>query len=177
MKETSVALAAFEEYALMGSARSLRKLADRLHARGREGTKETIRRRLADWSREHGWQERVRLYDENVARENRAKRQAELEKMNTEHALLGRTQALRAVKHIQDLIEAKAFGSQASVQLFKFATDLERVARGASTEQIAVTGRDGDPLLEDSTADLGDEDLKLIVELAAQLRKKNDGAT
>ena len=35
------------------------------------------------------------------------------------------------------------FGAAATVQLLKFATDIERIARGAATEQLALTGKDG----------------------------------
>jgi hypothetical protein len=39
-----------------------------------------------------------------------------------------------AAQQIERLIEAKKFGSQASVQLLKLSTDLERLARGEPTE-------------------------------------------
>lgn len=137
MRETPRAAAAYEEYAAMGPSRSLRKLADKT------GTKLA---QLGEWSATHKWQERVKAYDAERIEEKRLKQEAEIEKMNERHALIGTTQQAKAIKQIEALIEAKSFGSMAAVQLLKLATDLERVARGASTEQVAITGKDGQPL-------------------------------
>lgn len=144
MRETPRAAAAFEEYAAMGPSRSLRKLAAKL---GENGAKTgQITKQLEIWSAAHNWQERVKQHDAERIEEKRLKREVEVERMNDEQALLGRTQALRAVKQIERLIEAQKFGSQASVQLFKVSTDLERIARGAATDRQEVTGKDGQPL-------------------------------
>jgi len=64
--------------------------------------------------------------------------------MNECHAKMAMEQQEQAVNQIKALIEAKSFGSLASVQLLKFATDLERLARGLPTERteqsISATG-------------------------------------
>lgn len=130
MRETPKSAAAFEEYCALGTMRSLRRLADKT------GTKLS---QLGEWSRVFAWQERVKFYDAERIEARRVKQEAELDRMNEEHALLGRTQALRAIKQIEELIKVQHFGSQAAVQLFKISTDLERIARGASTERIAVS--------------------------------------
>lgn len=137
MRETPRAAAAYEEYAAMGPSRSLRKLADK------SGTKLA---QLGEWSSEHQWQERVKSYDAERIEEKRRKQEAAIDAMNERHAMIGTTQQARAIKQIEALIEAKSFGSMAAVQLLKLATDLERVARGASTEQISVTGKNGEAL-------------------------------
>lgn len=138
MRETPRAAAAFDEYCLLGPGRSLRKLAEKLKQTHSKpiATEST----LMAWSTEHNWQERVKLYDKERIDEKRRKQEAEIDRMNEEHALLGRTQALRAVKQIEELIKAQKFGSQATVQLFKVSTDLERLARGGVTERSEVTG-------------------------------------
>lgn len=144
MHETPRAAAAFEEYAAMGSSRSLRKLAKQ---RDKSGTKAgQILKQLGKWSSDHGWQERVRQYDKERIEEKRLQREAEIEEMNARHAEVGMKQQKKAIKQIKDLIAAKAFGSVAAVQLLKLAMDLERLARGTATEQIAVTDRHGDAL-------------------------------
>ncbi len=94
---------------------------------------------LKRWSAAHNWQERVKAYDREVSEEKRRKRDAEIEQMNERHALIGTTQQERALAQIERLIEARRFGSQASVQLLKLATDVERLARGAPTEHIEQT--------------------------------------
>lgn len=172
IKETSLAREAYELYLNMGPTRSMREVVKILHSMGRyNGTEKTTLRHLADWAKVHCWQARIREFEEEQARENHAKRQVEIDKMNQEHALIGRTQTLRMVKHIQELIEAKHFGSQAAVQLFKYATDLERVARGAATEQVAITENKA---AEIHTEDLSDEDLKMIVDMASKLHIVRD---
>lgn len=145
MRETPKAAAAYEEYAAMGPSRSLRKLAEKLNQTNSKpiATEAT----LMAWSSEHGWQERVKLYDAERIEEKRRKQEAEIEKMNERHALIGTSQQARAIEQIKNLIEAKAFGSMAAVQLLKLATDLERVARGAATERTEQTGLNGGPLL------------------------------
>lgn len=130
MRETSQASAAFQEYCALGSERSLRKLAE-----SKQGYSKSIAL-LMRWSSQHNWQERVKVYDAERIEEKRRKLDVEIEAMNEQHALLGRDQASRAVEQIEALMEARKFGSQAAVQLFKVSTDLERLARGAPTEHI-----------------------------------------
>jgi hypothetical protein len=171
-KETSLAREAYEIYLNMGPSRSMRQVVEVLHSMGRyNGTEKTTLRHLAEWAKTHCWQDRIRAYEEEQALETRAKRQIEIDKMNQEHALIGRTQTLRMVKHIQELIEAKHFGSQAAVQLFKYATDLERVARGAATEQLAIAEN---KTPEIHTEDLSEEDLNMIVDMASKLHIVRD---
>lgn len=144
MRETPKAKAAYEEYAALGPSRSLRKLAEQV--RQSDGEASVRLRTLEEWSVQHNWQARVTEYDKERVAEKRRRREAELEQMNEEHAVMARDQALRAVQQIERLITAERFGSQASVQLFKVATDLERLARGAPTERSEQTGPDGEPL-------------------------------
>jgi hypothetical protein len=127
MRETPKAAAAFREYCLLGTDRSLRKLADI------RGTKLS---QLGVWSRAHNWQERVKEYDAQIAEEKRKRRLAEVEKMDEEHALIGRTQLLRAVTIVQRHIEAQDTTLSSAVSLMKAAYELERLARGAATSRL-----------------------------------------
>lgn len=144
MRETPKALDAFNEYCLLGPTRSLRKLAEKLDQTNSKPIASEATIML--WSTQHNWQERVKEYDNARADERRIKREAEIEKMNERHAMIGTTQQAKAIKQIEALIDAKAFGSMAAVQLLKLATDLERLARGAPTERSEQTGLDGEPL-------------------------------
>ena len=137
MHESPKAKAAFAEYCAMGRERSLRKLGDK------RGTKLA---QLGIWSSEHNWQERVAKYDIERIEEKHRKQEDELERMNERHAQIGVTQQAKAIKQIDALITAQKFGSQASVQLLKLATDVERLARGAATERSEITGKDCNPI-------------------------------
>jgi hypothetical protein len=130
MRETAKAAAAYRQYEAMGDERSLAKLALQY------GKPTSYVRQLQRWSSAFHWQERVKKYEDRLGEEKRKKRQRELEKMDEEHASFGRTQALWAIDQIKRLMDAQAFGASASVSLFKAATDLERLARGAATNRI-----------------------------------------
>lgn len=130
--------ATFAEYCAMGSGpgeRSLVKLA-RMHAKpGDETNFRTLRRRYELWSARFGWADKLLEYDRNHAEEKRARREAALEKMEEEHALIARQGVLMAAKRIKDLMESGNFGPYSAVQLLKVASDLERLARGGATQR------------------------------------------
>lgn len=140
-KESAKAREACEQYLLLGPERSLSKLAAAM------GKRPGYVQVLKDWSRDHGWQERAREYDKEQA----AKRRLELEEarreMDKEHALWGKEQALLAIQAIKDLLERKDYNLSSANQLFKISVDLQRLAMGSATEQIALTGnKDADPI-------------------------------
>lgn len=167
MRETPKAAAAFDEYCLLGPNRSLRKLAEKF----RQTSDKPIASEstLMVWSSEHNWQERVKQYDAERAEEKRRKQEAEVEAMNQRHAQIGVTQQARAIEQIKTLIEAKAFGSMAAVQLLKLATDLERIARGAATDRQELTGKDGEPL------DVGSSNVVVYLPDNGRDRKESEG--
>jgi hypothetical protein len=166
MKETPKAAKAFEEYCAMED-RSLRKLEDKT------GTKLS---QLGVWSREHNWQERIKVYDAEQVEKERVERQKAIQKMNQRHAMIGTTQQAKAIQQIEELIAAKKFGSQATVQLLKLATDLERLARGAATERSEVTGKDGGPIKVENRdySKFTNEELAILEQLA---QKASDGGS
>jgi len=66
MKETNKARSAFEDYYQMGPGRSLSKLAEVYQSRPEASPTRSFRW-LKRWSYEHGWQDRVRQRDEEIA--------------------------------------------------------------------------------------------------------------
>ncbi len=145
-RETTRAADAFAEYAAIGPERSLVKLYEYL--RQTPGKPQVNYSTLEDWSRAHRWQQRVCEYDQAQRAIRAAKHQADIEKMNERHALIGTTQQRKALEQIEALIAAQKFGSQATVMLLKLATELERTARGApsNVERHEMSGPGGDPL-------------------------------
>jgi len=139
MRETPQAAAAYHEYAAMGPERSLRALSDKT------GTKLA---QLGVWSSTHRWQERCKLYDAERIEERRRKRDADIERMNERHALIGTTQQQRALEQLAQLAKIGKLGSQAAVMLLKLAIDVERTARGEPTtvERHEQTGVGGGPI-------------------------------
>jgi hypothetical protein len=151
---TVKAAEAFAEYCALGTGRTYLRVADILKQQHQyTGTPQTIASRVAQWSSKYGWVERVKDYDLAAVEDRRRKRDAEIERMNEEHAMFGRTQALRAIATIQKMIEEGRLGSQAAVQLFKYATDLERVARGeASTNDQTKVNNEVKIIIEQDNA-------------------------
>ncbi len=152
MRETPEAARAFEEYYDLGDDRSLLLLAEarhqKLQALNQGDTKKTptaatLLRHFKEWSVEHKWQERIIARDRAQAEKERKKRLKAIQQMNDRHALIGTTQQAKALEQIKTLMDAKAFGSMAVVNLLKLALDTERLARGMPTEQMALTDKDG----------------------------------
>jgi hypothetical protein len=129
-RETAKARAAYHEYEAMGTERSLAKVAAKL------GKPAGYTRQLETWSSQFHWQDRVKKYEDRLGEEKRKKRQAELEKMDEEHSLIGRTQLLRSVRLIEQLLDAPGTTLSSAVSLMKAGYELERLARGAATNRI-----------------------------------------
>lgn len=128
---------AFAQYCAMGGRageRSLKKLARQNCVS--ESNFRTLRRRYEMWSDRDDWQRRVVEYDLDQAQKKKAERDAALEKMEEEHALVARQGVLLASKRIKELMDAGEFGPYSAVQLLKVASDLERIARGGATARI-----------------------------------------
>jgi hypothetical protein len=143
MRETNKSLALYRQYFDMGHDRSLAKLCEAI------GKEASYVRYLEKLSSEHGWQNRIRQEEAQIVEEVQQKAKAELKekmavwaqekfRMETEHALLGRTYAIKAAKQIADLMDVHKMGAMPTVQLFKIATDLERLARGADTASTRI---------------------------------------
>jgi hypothetical protein len=144
-KETAKAKHAYELYAAQGFDRSLPALAVHL------GKKPAYARMLQKWAKQFHWSERLKEYDtEQIEKEKerqRKKKEEEIERMNERHAAIGTTQQVKALEQIKTLMEAKAFGSLAAVQLLRLAIEVERNARGESAiQKLEIGGKDGGPI-------------------------------
>jgi len=128
--ETGRAITAFAAYCALGSSRSLVKLAETY------GKSTAYVRQLERWSSKSKWVERATAYDQEQAETKLSQQETARQDMDERHATIAVEQQEQAVNQIKALIEAKSFGSLASVQLLKFATDLERLARGLPTERV-----------------------------------------
>lgn len=140
IRESTRAAAAYAVYAAMGPGRSLAKLNVELKTLPEWTAKVPSVRRLEAWSSRLSWQARVKEYDIARAEERRVAREALKEKTNEEHFKLGDTAVGVAVEQINRLIEAGKFGSQATVQLLKLATDLQRLSLGLDKPETTQQG-------------------------------------
>jgi hypothetical protein len=144
-RETIKAQEAYYHYLALGPDRSFPKLAEVL------GHPPTYIRNLQRWSALYDWVARAKAHDaeelQKMLEAKDRKRREEIEKMNARHAKIGVTQQTAAIKQIEQLIEAKAFGSLAAVQLLKLSIDVERVARELPDARIELTGADGGPIV------------------------------
>ncbi len=143
-QESTKAKIACDLYLSMGPDRSMAKVVEQL------GRPPGYRRMLETWSSQYHWAERARKYDDEQLKRKQKSHQKALDDMNDRHAQIAITQQKVALEVIQRLKQIKGkggIGAIAAVQLLKLSTDLERIARGASTEQIALVGnKDADPV-------------------------------
>jgi hypothetical protein len=144
MDETVKAKAAYFEYESMGVNRSMAKLCVLL------GKPSGYTRQLETWSSQFHWQTRVTAYDaaqlaKEVA-ERRKKQNEAIEAMNTRQAIIGTSQQARALKMIEDLIASEKFTANAAVMLLRLAVEIEREARGATTQRLELTGANEGPI-------------------------------
>ena len=147
LHETPKAQAAFLIYCTMGQGRTLSKVVTQM------GAKPSYLRILKEWSGKYRWQERVKQYDLETAQEELRQAEKELKKMNEKHAASASAAQLTALEYVHKLIKNNKLGSIAAVQWLKNSFDLERLARGGSTEAATVklTGPDGGAIVTDST--------------------------
>jgi hypothetical protein len=128
--ESPKAANAYGLYESMGPERSLAKLAKAL------GKPSGYARYLEEWSSRYNWQQRIADYERQQLEERRKKRQAEIDKMDEEHAIIGRGNLLRAVELVRRHIDTQDTTLASAVSLLKASYELERLARGAATERF-----------------------------------------
>lgn len=157
-RESPEAARAFEAYYDLGDDRRLSALAEVYWQRSDKTRdhEKFINSRVSQfkkWSSWHKWQNRVIEYDRKAAERKHKKREREQERMNEAHAELGEGLALLSAEHIEHLRKSGKLSSQATVLLFKYATDLQRNAVGAATEttHMEVSGEGGGPVQTDGT--------------------------
>ena len=149
--ETAKSYRAFVDYCQMGAGRSFAKLVE-VYKQGIDGKATATRpptlrvRTLEDWSSQHAWRARVRVY-ENLR--SRAERQAELasiKEMNTRHINFALTMLNLAATQLQGFsLDRDLRLSVGEVRnLIVEAVRIERDARGAQSVDLANSLKDAD---------------------------------
>lgn len=90
---------------------------------------------LKEWSTSFGWVARAKAHDEKIQAKEQKEIEEQLERMNKEHALIGRTEALNTIQHVKKMRDEGRLGATAAVEYIKFMITLERLARGAVSER------------------------------------------
>jgi hypothetical protein len=141
--ESPKAARAYAHYELLGDGRTLPNLIE-WYMKQPEATKNNQKSKkyipnlstLKRWSSDYNWQQRIADYERQQLEERRKKRQAEIDKMDEEHALIGRGNLLRAVEIVRRHIDTQDTTLASAVSLLKASYVLERLARGAATERF-----------------------------------------
>lgn len=151
---------AFKEYRDMGPDRSYTAVAEKLQK------SLTLMRR---WAKEDNWKDRVAAYDDYLDKLELKKQEEERKKMTKRHINLALSVQNKLVDKLNNLK-----GSEIKVQdipkFLETAVKIERLSRGESTENHAVTGKDGKDLVPSNQYEhMSDEELKAkLAELEAQ---------
>ncbi|MCD7812193.1 MAG: hypothetical protein LUG91_10205 [Ruminococcus sp.] len=148
--ESAQAYEAFAMYRDMGTERSIRAVSQRL------GKSKTL---IDRWSREKSWVERVRAYDNELAKEAKAKAVREHKAMTERHisiAMQIQKKALEALKNLS----VENMSPKDIKEFIKMATDLERINR---------TLEETDKSSDESSERLADDII------AAYKKRKGDG--
>lgn len=128
--ESPEAAEAFIAYRDMGNERTTRGVAQQLSKSG-----QLIRR----WSSQHGWVQRVALYDLELDRKRRKAAEAELESMAKRHAQIAAAATMKVAARVQSMNPDEIPASQVGTTLRQL-VDVERLSRGASTSHVEVSG-------------------------------------
>ncbi len=124
--ESSKAFEAFCLYRDMGTERSIRKVAQNL-------SKSTTL--IRGWSSKYNWVERATLYDAELDRQAREKRQKEILEMRDRHAKLATQLLTKAAKGLLKLSDEDISANDVA-RLVEVGAKLERLSRGESTENV-----------------------------------------
>ncbi len=124
--------------------RSLRKVAAALGMNFR-----TIARQSETWE----WVKRCEAYDAYVDRSIREANEAAIRKMNQEHALLAQQMIRKATRRLLKMPEDQISAAEL-VRMVDVAVKVERLSRGESTENQAVTHNGEVEVKKDAAMDL-----------------------
>lgn len=132
--ETVKAAAAKELYLSLGPFRSHEKVAKLL------GRNKGYVRLIEVWSSKYGWVDAARAHDEEhmkiLGSQFKEAAQDAIDEMNERQAKLARELHDKAVKRLNELIDAGELWGRDAVALYKESGDRERLSKGASTERI-----------------------------------------
>src|SRR6266568_9379648 len=124
IEETPKAYAAFMDYCLLGTSRSLEKLRQKL------GRNTAYIRVLEQWSSRYQWVKRVTAYDKEQLEDRRHKAQEAVDAMNTEIAEEAKKLRALAVGHLEYI---EHMHGKDAVALWKEAVLAQRLALGEAT--------------------------------------------
>ena len=142
--------------------RSLRKLAAAVGVNFRNITR---------INEKYNWQKRVEAYDAHVDRTVREANEAAIVKMRTEHALLAQQMIRKATKRLLTTPEDQISAAEL-VRMVDVAVKVERLSRGESTENQAVTHNGEVEVKRETGLDLSglsNEELEQFEQLIAKI--------
>ncbi len=169
MKETPTAAQAFEDYYALGDGRSLRKLAKSNQKHSKHIAN------LMQWSAAHGWQERVKARDREIAEAKRKQKDAAIEAMNERHAQTGMSLQAKGLKRADELLAQDVVSDLGSLRMIKIGTDLERIARSESAKiQANEEKQEGEISLP--IVDLLPEEIATLKNMAQSMRERKQKA-
>jgi hypothetical protein len=160
MKESAQALRAFQDYLAQTPPRSLERLAATYQSATEPPPPTRRIETLKDWSRTHGWQERVAAHEQQIAQEAEERaRKAEVERRERfREVRLGLAAEVQAKAHRALKARAdEAITPSAVVHMLQLAFQTQRLDLGEATERTALR-------LED----LSDEQLLRLAAAAAR---------
>ena len=117
------------------------------------------------------WVKRCEAYDRHVDSVNRAANEAAIVKMKSDHALLAQQMIRKATKRLLTIPEDQ-IGAAELVRMVDVAVKVERLSRGESTENQAVTHDGQVEVKQDAGLDLtnlSDEELDQFEQLLAKI--------
>jgi hypothetical protein len=128
-------------------------------------------RNLARINEKYNWQKRVEAYDAHVDRVIREANEAAIVKMKSEHALLAQQMIRKATKRLLTIPEDQISAAEL-VRMVDVAVKVERLSRGESTENQAVTHNGEVEVKRETGLDLSglsNEELEQFEQLIAKI--------
>ena len=135
--ETSKAYNAFRIYLEMGSGRSIRGVAQKLNKTSTQ---------IGNWSSENQWDERIKRYENYLAKKAREKEVEDRTKMRERHIAIAGLMEQKAVEALKE-IDTKTLKPKDIKDFIVAGTELERVSRGGD-EELAEEEIESDDLSE-----------------------------
>jgi hypothetical protein len=137
-RETPKAWRAFELYRDMGLGRSYAKVAQELPNQTRAGRLGVSVQLIKRWAKEFQWQDRVKAFDAHEARIASGERQDAIREMNERHANIAQHLQAKVIERLATVNPADLTIGQLPKYL-EAAVKVERLARGATTENVGLT--------------------------------------
>lgn len=157
----------FALYRDMGRERSLKQLGETLRSSGARVSQPW----LYQISSRHRWDERTRAWDNEQDRLLLALTARKRRDMAERHARLASGMIGKALAALAQLVPAD-LAARDLIRMIEVATRLEREALGEPGQTIAVTGRDGGPVMVDYSNLTPEQRQERLAELAAEAARR-----